>query len=559
MSEARSHPFRRERLLSLLPEDPLVHLGDPVQFNCSMPCLEATFTWKGLDTKAGQVTSTPRYSLLYIASTALHNEGSIICEATCQGRRAQRTSRLQLYSLPDTMQVAHHPEGVSGQPAHLSCSIRWVYPLDALTLSWYRGEERLETPEQQLVSSEEDDREEVQSFQLRLDLPGMEVMEGAEYRCEAELSLEEGTRHRNKTLNFSPHNGHAVDPTTAPSEDCSTCGTVITNSNPTNEPVTSTGFPTSETSTTRDTREKTAVVQVNATGATVQEMPHSGAITTRLNPRNKTVFNTVNPTETSVTSVNPTSETVTKLNRKAEKARKGSLRNETVTYRWKPTQVTSTSSLNPRPEAALYRKNPVNVTSTATLNPTTETVAYGASPKNKMVMFTKNPTNWTVTFRVTHTNETAAVRDNPTAVNPTSRRKPRTETLTTRIKFTTETALAKGVDGTENPKRKITAGSRRTILGTLNTGATDSIALRSGYFGTKPTFTPGDNTALTISSKSHPTERVPPKPGPDADSATIWSVFSFLGLLTSGLGVHQLNKRLRFLGKKKASFDLTRL
>ncbi|XP_078526845.1 mucosal addressin cell adhesion molecule 1 isoform X2 [Lissotriton helveticus] len=776
---AAGQPFRRENQVSLLPKDALVHLGVSVQFNCSTPCPNAIFTWKGLDTKPGHVTSTPQYSLLYIASTAPHNEGSIICKAICGGHEQQRTSLLRLYSLPDTMQLTLHPERGSGQPDHLICSIRRVHPLDALTLSWYRGEERLETPEQQNISSEEEEMDDVQSFQLRLDLPGREAMEGEEYRCEAELKLRGGTMRRNKTIHFSAFNGHAVDPTTGPREDCCAGATVTVNSNPTNEPETSTGHPATETSPARNTGQETVAIQGIVTGATVQAKPDPEAATTRLNPKNKIIFYTVNPKETSATSVNPTNESVMEVNHLAERARKGLLRNETFTSRWNPTQVASTSALNPRTgtvlyrrnpvnvtptatlrprtgtvlyrrnpvnvtptatlnprtetvlyrrnpvnvtptatlsprtetvlyrrypanvtptatlnprtetvlyrrnpvnvtptatlsprtetalyrrnpvnvppaatlnprtetvlyrrypvnvtptatlsprtetvlyrrnpvnvtptatlsprtetvlyrrypanvtptatlnprtetvlyrrnpvnvtptatlsprtETVLYRRNPVNVTPTPTLNPRTETLAYGTSPTNTMVMFTKNPTNRTLTFRVTPTNETVALGDNTTAVNSTTRGKPRNETVNTRIQFTTATAVARGVDATGDPKRKITVASRRPILSTQNTDVTDSITKRRGYSGTKHTSTPEDNTAPPISSKSHPTERVPPKPGVDPDSVAVWSVFSFLGLLTSGLGVHLLSKRLTFPGTKKGSFDLARL
>lgn len=74
---------------------------------------------------------------------------------------------------------------MAGQPAHLHCSVSKVYPPGSLTLSWYRGDQRLASTPPEEVG----DYEELFRYDAELGVPAEQVTEGTEFRCEVELLL----------------------------------------------------------------------------------------------------------------------------------------------------------------------------------------------------------------------------------------------------------------------------------------------------------------------------------------------------------------------------------
>ncbi|XP_074834471.1 mucosal addressin cell adhesion molecule 1 isoform X2 [Carettochelys insculpta] len=171
---------------SILPQEPLVEIGGSIQLNCSWDCPDGKVQWKGLDTSLGNIISTPTYSLLLVTNATVAVEGTKICVGNCQRKNFQASVNLPVYSFPDTLQLDTQPtELVAGQPAHLRCSVSKVYPPGSLTLSWYQGGQRLETPEPEEVSEDE----ELFSYHSELEVPGEKVTEGQEFRCEVKLLL----------------------------------------------------------------------------------------------------------------------------------------------------------------------------------------------------------------------------------------------------------------------------------------------------------------------------------------------------------------------------------
>lgn len=80
---------------------------------------------------------------------------------------------------------------MAGQPARLFCTMSKVYPPGGLILSWYRGDQKLETAEPE----EDEDEDELLYYRAQLDVPAADVTEGAEFRCQAELFLSQPQRH----------------------------------------------------------------------------------------------------------------------------------------------------------------------------------------------------------------------------------------------------------------------------------------------------------------------------------------------------------------------------
>ncbi|XP_019393771.1 PREDICTED: mucosal addressin cell adhesion molecule 1 [Crocodylus porosus] len=179
-------------LLTLLPREPLVELGGSIQLNCSLDCAEGTVGWRGLDTNLGNILSFPGHSILQVTNAHVTTRGTKICLGLCQNKIVQAFVSLEVYSFPDTLQLESEPkELVPGQPARLFCSLSKVYPPGGLTLSWYRGDQKLETSEPE----EDEDEDELFYYRSELDVPAGDVTEGAEFRCQVELTLSQPRRH----------------------------------------------------------------------------------------------------------------------------------------------------------------------------------------------------------------------------------------------------------------------------------------------------------------------------------------------------------------------------
>uniref|UniRef100_K7F6L1 Mucosal vascular addressin cell adhesion molecule 1 n=1 Tax=Pelodiscus sinensis TaxID=13735 RepID=K7F6L1_PELSI len=165
--------------LTVLPQEPLVEVGGSIQLNCSLDCPNGKVQWKGLDTSLGNILSTPSYSLLSVTHATVAMGGTQTCTGHCQGSSFQKKVDLQVYALPDTLQLETQPRALVAGEAGPSK----VYPPSSLTLSWYQGDQRLHGTE----TEEESDEEELFSYHSELEVPGEKVTEGSAFRCEVAL------------------------------------------------------------------------------------------------------------------------------------------------------------------------------------------------------------------------------------------------------------------------------------------------------------------------------------------------------------------------------------
>ncbi|EMP24186.1 Mucosal addressin cell adhesion molecule 1 [Chelonia mydas] len=254
--------------LTVLPQEPLVEIGGSIQLNCSLDCPDGKPQWKGLDTNLGNIISTPTYTLLLITNAATAMEGTKFCIGNCQGKSYQGSTNLQVYSLPDTLQLETQPkELVAGQPAHLRCSISKVYPPGSLTLSWYRGDQRLESPDPEEVG----DDEELFSYDSELEVPGEKVTEGTEFRCEVVLLLPSERRfHQDTTVTVSTKGNSATELTSAESP---TPEFIVTSHKPSGKATSVHWLATTETLATES---RVASQNPSAGSATTDWSPSSG-------------------------------------------------------------------------------------------------------------------------------------------------------------------------------------------------------------------------------------------------------------------------------------------
>ncbi|XP_053869722.1 mucosal addressin cell adhesion molecule 1 isoform X2 [Malaclemys terrapin pileata] len=332
--------------LTVLPQEALVQIGGSIQLNCSLDCPDGTPQWKGLDTNLGNIISTPTYSLLLITNATVAMEGTKFCVGNCQGKSHQGSTNLQVYSLPDTLQLETQPkELVAGQPAHLHCSISKVYPPGSLTLSWYRGDQRLESPDAEEVA----DDEELFSYDSELEVPGEKVTEGMEFRCEVELLL---------PSDRSFHRATAV-----------TVSTKAVAEQPTTESVTGQENPRTESPATTGNPPATDRSPTTGLGATTGNPP-----ATDRSPTTGLGATTGNPTTELTSAESPTTEFIVTSHKPSAKA---------TSVHWLVTTETLATESRAASQHPSADWSPSSASSSATENPTTGDVASTENPLTK--------------------------------------------------------------------------------------------------------------------------------------------------------------------------------
>ncbi|XP_032992792.1 mucosal addressin cell adhesion molecule 1 [Lacerta agilis] len=188
-------------VLTVHPRKALVELGGSVRLTCSTDCPGGKVQWEGLDTDQGEVFSNNTHSILTISKAAVSMEGAKFCTGQCRGASDQKNVELQVYSFPDALQLDSEPKMLRvGQPARLVCSLSNVYPPGALTLSWFRGEERLEATEEK--DDMVDFEQQLMFYSSVLEVPA--AAEGAAYKCEATLELEPDTFRQSRVAAVKP-------------------------------------------------------------------------------------------------------------------------------------------------------------------------------------------------------------------------------------------------------------------------------------------------------------------------------------------------------------------
>ncbi|XP_065278000.1 mucosal addressin cell adhesion molecule 1 [Emys orbicularis] len=332
--------------LTVLPQEPLVQIGGSIQLNCSLDCPDGTPQWKGLDTNLGNIISTPTYSLLLITNAAVAMEGTKFCVGNCQGKSHQGSTNLQVYSLPDTLQLETQPkELVAGQPAHLHCSISKVYPPGSLTLSWYQGDQRLESPDPEEAA----DDEELFSYDSDLEVPGEKVTDGMEFRCEVELLL---------PSDRSFHRATAV-----------TVSTKAAAEQPTTESVTGQENPRTESPATTENPPATDCSPTTGLGATTGNP--ATELTSAVSPTAEFIVTSHKPSA-KATSVHwlVTTETLATESRAASQHPSAG----TVTTDWSPSSASSSATENPTTGDVASTENPLTKKATSDRSPRTESV-----------------------------------------------------------------------------------------------------------------------------------------------------------------------------------------
>ncbi|XP_065434325.1 mucosal addressin cell adhesion molecule 1 isoform X3 [Chrysemys picta bellii] len=315
-------------------------------------------------------------------------EGTKFCVGNCQGKSHQGSTNLQVYSLPDTLQLETQPkELVAGQPAHLHCSISKVYPPGSLTLSWYRGDQRLESPDAEEVA----DDEELFSYDSELEVPGEKVTEGMEFRCEVELLLPPSDR--------SFHRATAVTVSTKAVAEQPTTESVTGQENPrTESPATTRNPPATDRSPTTglgattgnppatDRSPTTGLGATTGNPPATDRSPTTGLGATTGNPpatdRSPTTglgATTGNPATELTSAESPTTEFIVTSHKPSAKA---------TSVHWLVTTETlatesRAASQHPSAGAATTDWSPSTASSSATENPTTGDVASTENPLTK--------------------------------------------------------------------------------------------------------------------------------------------------------------------------------
>ncbi|NWW73083.1 MADCA protein, partial [Climacteris rufus] len=190
-------PGRAADRLVVTPREPLVPFGGSTDLNCSLACSRGRVEWRGLDTALGTISSFPTHSILHIRHARVSTEGTKICQGSCHGQHYHQTVYLRVYALPDTLRLEAAPYALRpGHPANLSCSATQLYPIDSVVLTWYWGHQAVRDTDFGYVETDE----ELFDIVSTLPVPGTEVAEGVEFRCEVTLSVGQETFTRVASL-----------------------------------------------------------------------------------------------------------------------------------------------------------------------------------------------------------------------------------------------------------------------------------------------------------------------------------------------------------------------
>lgn len=183
--------------LVVTPRDPVVPFGGSTELNCSLACAGGKVEWMGLDTALGTISSFSTHSILHIRHATVATEGMKICQGRCQGQHYQKTATLKVYALPDTLRLEAVPHNLRpGYSANLKCLAKHLYPIDGVSLTWYRGHKVVENTDFVFY----DDDEELYKIISILSVDRTEVAEGVEFRCEVKLKVGQETFTRVASL-----------------------------------------------------------------------------------------------------------------------------------------------------------------------------------------------------------------------------------------------------------------------------------------------------------------------------------------------------------------------
>uniref|UniRef100_A0A3B3BLV1 Vascular cell adhesion molecule 1 n=1 Tax=Oryzias melastigma TaxID=30732 RepID=A0A3B3BLV1_ORYME len=131
-------------LVSLLPKDPLLRLGERQQLVCSVQdCpVKPTLFWSSLEDRplSALSSSNQTHSVLTLDPVGREHEGSLLCSVTCGAERRQMTTSVRVYSFPSAPVISGQDQLKLGVESALTCQVPDLYPTAHLNLSWFRGD-----------------------------------------------------------------------------------------------------------------------------------------------------------------------------------------------------------------------------------------------------------------------------------------------------------------------------------------------------------------------------------------------------------------------------------
>ncbi|TSK53767.1 Vascular cell adhesion protein 1 [Bagarius yarrelli] len=140
--------------VELYPKRPLFRVGDCRELVCRMKGCSGTITFSW-----GSVEDRPLYaephtnlseSTLVFKNVQGNSENTIVCTATCQGKKMQSSVKIKVYSFPNDPVVSGHDSLVSGQENTLTCTVSDIYPAERITVEWLREGKVIHTQEGEL-------------------------------------------------------------------------------------------------------------------------------------------------------------------------------------------------------------------------------------------------------------------------------------------------------------------------------------------------------------------------------------------------------------------------
>lgn len=175
--------------IELFPLKSVLHVGDALELSCRVNgCpVNVVFMWNTVVDRyhGGALENNDTVSRLLFSNISTKHSNKIVCTATCEGSKLQKTSVIQVYSFPTDPVIPRIKHFKANQEQVLNCTVHNIYPLHRFIIQWLRGDDTINTDECDYTS----DNENVQNYSSAFSYTPSVNDLGKSISCKATLNI----------------------------------------------------------------------------------------------------------------------------------------------------------------------------------------------------------------------------------------------------------------------------------------------------------------------------------------------------------------------------------
>uniref|UniRef100_A0A3Q3MAU3 Vascular cell adhesion molecule 1b n=1 Tax=Mastacembelus armatus TaxID=205130 RepID=A0A3Q3MAU3_9TELE len=135
--------------VDVFPRQPLFRLGERHQLVCSVQDCPMTpsISWSlpGDRSLMASVSTTRNRSVVTFDPVMMMHEGVLLCKVSCGQEKRQITTSVQVYSFPSAPVITGQDHLRPGLESTLTCQVFDLYPAEFVNLTWFRGDQVLQS------------------------------------------------------------------------------------------------------------------------------------------------------------------------------------------------------------------------------------------------------------------------------------------------------------------------------------------------------------------------------------------------------------------------------